>query len=72
MGLFLWIRRRPSLRGLDHADDSLTAGMHVDVLHRDLLLPLAAVTIERVKQHGIRSRQLVAMSSRKSHARGAS
>ena len=48
MGLFLWIRRRPSLRGLDHADDSLTAGMHVDVLHRDLLLPLAAVTIERV------------------------
>jgi hypothetical protein len=41
----------PSFRltpwGLDHADDSLTAGMSVHVFHRDLLLDLAAVAIER-------------------------
>ena len=36
--------------GLDHAHDGLTPGMHMDVFHRDLLLALAAMMIERVDQ----------------------
>ena len=38
----------PRLTGCgDHADHGLPAGVDVDVFHRDLLLALAAVTIER-------------------------
>ena len=39
----------PLPRGLDHANDSLTARMHVDVLDRDLLLALAAMSVERIE-----------------------
>jgi hypothetical protein len=46
MGLILKFRGNPSPRGPDHADDSLTAGMHVDVLHRHLLLALAAMPVQ--------------------------
>ena len=50
MGLFLRFRAIPSPRGLDHANDRLAAGMHMDVLDCDFLLTLAAVTIEHVEQ----------------------
>jgi hypothetical protein len=36
--------------------------MHVDVLNRDLLLAFAAVTIERVAQHGISPGNLVGLA----------
>jgi hypothetical protein len=34
------------------SDDGLTAGIDVDMLDGDLLLPLAAVAIERLEQEG--------------------
>jgi hypothetical protein len=46
MGLILKFWVSPSPRGPDHADDSLATGMHVDVLHRDLLLALAAMPVQ--------------------------
>jgi hypothetical protein len=52
MGLILRFRLNPSPRSLDHADDSLPAGMHVHVLDRYLLLALAALAIERVEPAG--------------------
>jgi hypothetical protein len=39
----------PSPWGLDIPNHRLTAGVHVDVLHQDFLLTLAAVTIVRVE-----------------------
>jgi hypothetical protein len=45
----------PLPRGFDHADDSLATRMHVDVLHRDFLLALAAMAIERFEEDGVRS-----------------
>jgi hypothetical protein len=45
----------PLPRGFDHADDSLATRMHVDVLHRDFLLALAAMAIERFEEGGVRS-----------------
>jgi hypothetical protein len=47
MRLFSRLLLAPSSRG-DGTDDRLTAGMDVDMLHRDLLLPLAAITLERL------------------------
>jgi hypothetical protein len=44
--------------GLDHADHGLPAGMNVDVLHCDLLPPLATVAVERAEQEGIGTRRL--------------
>jgi hypothetical protein len=44
----------PLPRGFDHADDSLATRMHVDVLHRDFLLALAAMAIERFEEGGVR------------------
>jgi hypothetical protein len=41
-----------SPRGLNHTDHGLPAGVDVNVFHRDLLLALAAMAIERVEQHG--------------------
>ena len=38
MGLILSISSIPSPWGLDHADDGLTALMHMDMLDGDLLL----------------------------------
>ena len=54
-GLFLRFRMSPLPRGFDHADDSLATRMHVDVLHRDFLLALAAMAIERFEEGGVRS-----------------
>jgi hypothetical protein len=62
MGLTLRFRLNPSPRGLNHTDHGLPAGMNVDVLDRDLLLALAAVTIECIEQHGVRTRKLFLMS----------
>ena len=47
MRLFIRFLLASSPRG-DGAYDRLTAGMDVDMLHRDLLLPLAAITLERL------------------------
>src|ERR1700733_16049117 len=61
MGLILRFPWSPSPRGTDHADDSLTAGMHVDVLHRHLLLALAAMPVQSIEEHGVRARKLVGL-----------
>jgi hypothetical protein len=61
MGLILKFRATPSPRGPDHADDSLAAGMHVDVLHHHLLLALTAMPIQSVEQHSERARKLVGL-----------
>ena len=53
MGLILQFRATPSPRGPDHADDSLAARMHVDVLHSHLLLALAAIPVQSVEQHDV-------------------
>jgi hypothetical protein len=45
MGLSLISTRRPTPR-LDGADDRLPAGMDVDVFDADLLLALAAMTVQ--------------------------
>ena len=47
MRLFIRFLLAPFPRG-DGADNYLAAGMNVDMLHRDLLLPFAAVTLERL------------------------
>jgi len=49
-------------RRVHDTDDSLTAGIDVDVLDRDLLLALAAVAIERIKQEGIGAAELVRLA----------
>src|SRR5713101_7494815 len=43
----------------DETDDRLSTSIHMDVFHRDLLLALAAVAIERVEQDRIGTRKLV-------------
>ena len=50
MGLILQFRVDPHPPGPEHADHRLPAGMDVDVLHGDLLLPLAAVAIQRIEK----------------------
>jgi hypothetical protein len=50
MGLILCFRCEPSPWGLDIPNHRLAAGVHVDVLDRDLLLTLPAVPIERIEQ----------------------
>jgi hypothetical protein len=45
MRLFIRFLFAPFPRG-DGADNRLTAGMNVDMLHPDVLLPLAAITLE--------------------------
>ena len=47
---------------MDDTDDSLTAGIDVDVLDRDLLLALAAVAVERIEQEGVGARELVGLA----------
>ena len=49
-------------RRLHDTDDSLTAGIDVDVLDRDLLLAFAAVPIERIEQEGIGTAELVRLA----------
>ena len=50
--LILQFRAIPTPRRLDDADDRLRPGMDVDVLNRNLLLTLAAMSVERFKQRG--------------------
>ena len=59
MGLIPYFRSIPTPRGLDHANHCLAARMDVDVLHRDLLLAFAAMTVEGFNQRGEGPRQLV-------------
>jgi hypothetical protein len=54
-------RLNPSPGGLNYTDHSLPAGMHVDVLYDDLLLPLATVSVERVEQHCEGARELAGL-----------
>ncbi len=59
MGLFLKIAAIPTprLTGCgDHADHRLPAGMDMNVFDRDLLLALAAMTVEGFEQGGIGAR----------------
>ncbi|MGE0775513.1 MAG: hypothetical protein AB7L36_10825 [Sphingomonadaceae bacterium] len=58
-GLILRFRAFPTPRRLHHAHHSLPAGMDVDVLHRNLLLALAAVAIECLEQRGEGAGELV-------------
>jgi hypothetical protein len=51
MGLILRSRLNPTARSLNYAYHRLPTRMNVHVLHRDLLLALAAMAIERVEQH---------------------
>jgi hypothetical protein len=61
-GLFLKFWATPSSpRGPNHADDGLAAGMHVDVLHRHLLLALAAMPVQSIEQPDIGWGQLVGL-----------
>jgi hypothetical protein len=51
MSLILRFHLNPSPRGLNYTNDGRPAGMNMHVLYRDLLLPLAAMAVERVEQH---------------------
>jgi len=51
------VRTHP--RTLDVADDGLAPLVYVDMLDRDLLLPLAAMSVEGFEQGCVRARQLV-------------
>jgi hypothetical protein len=57
MGLFLRFLLGPSPR-VDGADDRLSSGTHMNVLDRNLLLPLAAVALESLDLHCKGSQQL--------------
>src|SRR5262245_25686914 len=59
MGLLLELARRPTPRGRDSTHDGLAAGMNVNVLDGHLLLTLAAVAIECVRQCRKAAGQLV-------------
>jgi len=59
MGLPLIVARCPTPR-LDGADDSLAAGMNVDVLNRDLLLAaLASVPVEGLQKRDVGAGELI-------------
>src|SRR5262245_438634 len=62
MGLFLRFRCEPSPPALDVADDGLTALVDVDMLHRDLLLALAAVPVEGIEQSRVGAGELVRLA----------
>ena len=51
MGLFLQFSSIPTPRSFDVSDHRLSAGVHVHVLDRDLLVTLAAMLVQRVEQH---------------------
>jgi hypothetical protein len=59
MGLFLCLRCDPSPPALDIADDGLTALVNVNVLNSDLLLALAAVPIQCVKQSRVAAMKIL-------------
>ena len=61
MGLFLGFMRSPP-PGSQPYRHGLPARMHMDMLHGDLLLALATMTIERIQQHGIGSREFVGLA----------
>ena len=58
MGLILGFLLTPSPRGFHHPDHSLATGVHMHVFHRDFLLALAAVAIERFEQRRVGAGQL--------------
>jgi hypothetical protein len=62
IGLILRFRLNPSPRCFNYAYHGLPAGMNVHVFYRDLLLAFAAVTIQRVEQHGKVRESLLACS----------
>jgi hypothetical protein len=49
MGLILQICRTPAPWGLDYTHNRLATGVHVNVLHRDLLLAFASMSVQRLK-----------------------
>src|ERR1700757_554862 len=53
--------RSPPPRGLDYPHHRLAPGVHMDVLHRDLLLTLATMTVKRLDQSGVGARELVGL-----------
>ena len=61
VGLFLRFCAIPTPRRADDADDRLSASMDMDMLHRDLLLALAAMAVEGFEQGGIGAGQLVGL-----------
>jgi hypothetical protein len=61
MGLILQLRAIPGPRRPDHALHRLPARMNVDMLHDHPLLALAAVAVERFKQHGGGAAELTRM-----------
>jgi hypothetical protein len=62
MGLVLQFRAIPGPRHPDHTHHRLTTGMHVNVLHRHLLLALATMAIQSFEQGGEGAAELTRMS----------
>src|SRR5215210_8624748 len=62
MGLILRICAIPTPLGLDSAHHCLATGVHMNVLHRNLLLTLAAMAIERFEQGGVGTGELVSLA----------
>src|SRR5258708_3655990 len=62
MGLFLNFIRYPTpLRVGDVADDSLTTGMYMDMLHRNFLLAFPTVAVQNIKKGGIGTDELISL-----------
>src|SRR5262249_44815346 len=47
---------------VNRSHDGLSTGMHMDMFHRDLLLALAAVAVERIEQRSIGAGELVRLA----------
>jgi hypothetical protein len=62
MGLILRFLPTPAPRALNHAYNSLAAGMYVDMLHSYLLLAFTAMAIERVEQNRICAGKFVCLA----------
>jgi len=59
-GLIVRFRLNPS-PGINYANNGLPAGMNMHVLDNDPLLPLAAVAVEHIEQHGEGARELASL-----------
>ena len=60
--LGLGIRFPVSSAQFNYTDHGLTARVHVDMLHRDFLLPLPTMPIQCIEQGHIRARKLVGLA----------